>query len=79
MSFIYAVYTLGARLLRTFDGLPVIVAIASRRRELGVVVMRLPHVDVLVLRAADDVLAVVTAKTGYRIITLCTQKIRLSS
>ena len=47
---------------QTFDGLPVVVAVAAGRRELGVVVVGLPHVDVRVLRAADDVLSVVAAK-----------------
>ena len=46
----------------TFDGLPVVVAVASSGREFGIIVMRLPHVDVLVLAATDDKLAVVAVR-----------------
>ena len=41
------------------DALPEVVAVAPHRRELGVVVVRLPDVDALVLRAAHDILPVV--------------------
>lgn len=55
------------KIIITFDGLPVIVAIPASGRELGVVVMRLPHVDVLVFRPADDVLAIMTITEETRI------------
>jgi hypothetical protein len=42
------------------DGLPEVVSVPPDRRELGVVVVGLPDVDVAVLRPADYVLAVVT-------------------
>jgi len=60
----------------TFDTFPVVAAVTTSRRELVEIVLRLPYVDRLVLRTADDVLAVVTTEVNRDLLTLYRRSIQ---
>lgn len=60
----------------TFDTFPVVTAITTSRWELVEIVLRLPYVDRLVLRTADNVLAIVTTYVNRDSLTLYRRSIQ---